>query len=286
MLWQRVLTAALGLPVFLALAYLGSWFLGLAVLALSLVGLTEWFRLAEGCGLHPRRWLGHAAAAVLVAIAAAVGQDRAAWGQLTLVAFALLTVLAMADQMASRAQPGAIANAGALLLGLLYLPFLFSFLIRIRLGWPYLVPLVRTDFAVPLGACWLVMLVLSCWASDTAAYFIGRAWGRRRLCPAISPAKTVEGSVAGLAAATVIAGGLGWCFGLPVGYGLGLGVLIGSVGQVGDLSKSIIKRQAGVKDSGAILPGHGGVIDRFDSLLFAAPVAALYLELLVPYFRL
>ena len=134
--------------------------------------------------------------------------------------------------------------------------------------------------ALPGGAYW-VPVVLGCtWAADTAAYFCGRRWGRTKLAPALSPGKSVEGAVAGIAAAVALAGLVGAVVPAPfggVGGLLGLGLLVAVAGIVGDLAESFVKRQVGAKDSSALLLGHGGLLDRIDSLLAAGMVAYWYL---------
>jgi phosphatidate cytidylyltransferase len=135
------------------------------------------------------------------------------------------------------------------------------------------------------GAALVGFPLLITWLNDTFAYFAGRALGRHKLMPTVSPGKTVEGSVAGLVAgiATAIMVGrvvLGPQLGLvasPIIWGIG-GVLVAAAGQVGDLAESLFKREAGVKDSGKLLPGHGGVLDRFDALFFAIPVSYWFLR--------
>lgn len=127
--------------------------------------------------------------------------------------------------------------------------------------------------AAPRGLAWILIVIVATWIGDTSAYLVGRAWGRRPLLPRVSPRKTVEGSLAGLAGSSLI-GALGvvvFGLGLPVGIGLLVGLTVGAVGQVGDLAESMLKRQANVKDSGDLIPGHGGVLDRIDALLFALP---------------
>jgi len=130
----------------------------------------------------------------------------------------------------------------------------------------------------PPGACWLFLVFAACWAGDSAAYAVGRTWGHRKLWPTVSPGKTVEGALAGLLASIVIVAVLAWVFGVALYFGLALGVLMGVGGQLGDLAESKLKRWAGVKDSGSLLPGHGGVLDRFDSLLVNAPLAYFFLR--------
>ncbi len=136
---------------------------------------------------------------------------------------------------------------------------------RVSLGWP----------PAAYGFGWALAVVLCTWLADTGAYLVGRAAGRRKLSPRISPNKTIEGAVGGLAGAA-LAGALCWStFGLPGGWlaGAGVGIVLGMVGQAGDLAESFVKRQAGVKDSGTMIPGHGGVFDRVDALFVSFPAA-------------
>jgi phosphatidate cytidylyltransferase len=124
-----------------------------------------------------------------------------------------------------------------------------------------------------------LFILFSVWISDSAAYFIGKSFGKHKLAPRVSPKKTWEGAVAGFVGG---AGGflllsLFFLSSLPIMDSIVIGVIIGTVGQIGDLAESQLKRDAGVKDSSALIPGHGGILDRFDSLLFIMPVVALYL---------
>jgi len=289
LLWQRLLTAAIGIPLLLVLVYLGGWYLGAAILLLATLGLAEYFGLAAACGLRPIVWVGYAAGAAVVVATALEGAILPSQGFLAEAALndELAIILASAaiallvQQVVTSAGPVTIANAGATLLGIAYLPVLFSCLLRLRSISLETTWLSHVGMSVPSGACWLFLVIAACWAGDTAAYAIGRAFGRHKLCPDISPGKTVEGAAAALVASVVAAAALGRWFGLSLTYGVILGVMLGVAGQLGDLSKSIMKRQAGVKDSGAILPGHGGILDRFDSLLFSGPIAYYYLRSIV-----
>jgi phosphatidate cytidylyltransferase len=130
----------------------------------------------------------------------------------------------------------------------------------------------------PMGTQWVLFLLLTTFACDTAAFLVGRRWGRRKMAYTISPGKTWEGAGSGLAASVVLGPALVWVLGLPVPWwqGIVMGGLVGIVGQLGDLTESALKRGAQVKDAGAFLPGHGGILDRIDSLLFNVVVLYYY----------
>lgn len=281
----RILTAVAGIPVVLLLLFWpggGPWSAGVAVVC----GVAIWEYAA---GLAGRdiwvHWIALAvyAAAILSSAAGIVGGGSALDA---IVAFLLswnpargevgpglaFAALMAGDLLWARRAP--IRNVGATVLGIAYIPALLSFLILLRT--------LRAPDGRDVGAWAVLCVLLVIWAGDSAAYFVGRAWGRRKAAPAISPNKTWEGVFGGLAASAV-AGGLvvppllGGSA-LAIGAGLAFGALVGAAGQVGDLVESAMKREAGLKDFGALLPGHGGVLDRFDSLLFAAPAAYLLLR--------
>jgi phosphatidate cytidylyltransferase len=137
---------------------------------------------------------------------------------------------------------------------------------RMTLGWT----------PTPHGMAWVLAVVLSTWAGDSAAYIAGRSFGRHKLAPVVSPGKTIEGALGGLLAAMIVTAAVFRVSGVfPAWTGAIVGALIGVSGQIGDLSESFLKRQSGVKDSGDLIPGHGGMLDRVDALLFAFPVTLL-----------
>jgi len=228
------------------------------VALLAAAGAHEWARL---CGLaNPVAWLYAAAAAIAYGALLASGEPAM---RLAFVAAALFWMLVVPIWLArgvDRAQRLALGVAG--------------FVVLI----PAAVALARLQ---PARVLQVLVLV---WVADTAAYFIGRAWGRRKLAPAISPSKTWEGAWGGIAGAvayaiiggTFLTGVRAW----PV-YAV-VALLLGAISIVGDLFESAAKRQAGVKDSGSLLPGHGGILDRVDSATAVLPVAALLLSLLNP----
>jgi phosphatidate cytidylyltransferase len=240
------------------------------------VAAAEFYRLAEARGVRPFTTLGVTAAGALVLLATA----RPSPGDLgppLLGVLLVVTLLSMGGAVWLR-WPGGdpLAAISMTVTGVLYAGATLAF-----------VPLLRALGDVPgAGAGRLAPLafvflpLLTTWVGDSAAYFAGRAWGRTKLAPSVSPGKTVVGAVAGLIGSTLVAAALaGFVLAeLPV-VSVGIftaawiGLLLGAVGQVGDLVESMLKREAGVKDSGHLLPGHGGMLDRVDSLLFAVPTA-------------
>ena len=283
MLRQRVLTAVVGIPLGLVLVCLGGWYLAGVLALVAVGGLREYYRLMAARGIGVYAWLGYPLAVMLMGVVA--GSPRGQEGGQALALEGVLLAAAMAVggawvlSKSMRPRPG--SRLLATLVGHLYVPQLLSYALRLRMLDAPAVQLRGTEVIAPVGLCWVIALLLVIWGLDTAAYAVGKTLGKHKLCPAISPGKTVEGALGALLAAVILTAGLGYWLGLPVGYGVVLGGLLGVVGQAGDLFESMLKRRVGVKDSGALLPGHGGVLDRFDSLLFAAPVAYFYLAVLV-----
>lgn len=262
-LLRRVLTALVLAPLALgAVAAGGVWFAALLVVAVLLCQ-AELFELCEAEGLRPFRPAGFAAGVAVVL--------APLWGPaLAVASLALLGGLA-AELGRRRERP--LANAAALVLGAFYPAALAAWV-----GWLRVAPVPAVGEA---GAAWLTVTALATvWGADTAAYFGGRALGRTPLFPRVSPKKTVEGLAAGVVAAVALAlvlkaaalPFLGWSSAVV------LGVLAGVVGPVGDLTASLFKRSVGAKDTGRLLPGHGGLLDRVDAVLFAVPLMALYLH--------
>ncbi len=177
-----------------------------------------------------------------------------------------------------------VMSAAIMTFGVLYLGGLLSFGVPLREGWLWEPP-VRTGTAERLSnTLFFFYPIVITWIADTAAYFGGRTFGKRKLAPKISPNKTIEGAISALVTATIVAPIYsrwvlpgGWEFDLVPSIGFGL--VVGAFAIVGDLVESALKRECGVKDSGTILPGHGGVLDRLDSLVWAIPTAFFWMAL-------
>ncbi|HXF82990.1 MAG TPA: phosphatidate cytidylyltransferase, partial [bacterium] len=254
-LGPRLLTAAVGLPALLGALWAGGlWWIGVTAL-IGLLGAREYARIR---GLEPR------AGAALLGLGSALYALTVSGGRLAVAAVLTVWVAVVVIETASRlaaAGQGARVLAGPaawLLLGPLYLAAPLAVLVRWRLE-------------QPPGS--LLSFFLIVWANDTAAYCVGIVAGRRRLAPRISPGKSWEGAVAGVAAGALVAAALSRWLGLAAAPAALFGVAVAVASQLGDLLESAMKRAAGVKDSGTVLPGHGGILDRFDGVLLAAPVA-------------
>ncbi|HKQ61416.1 MAG TPA: phosphatidate cytidylyltransferase [Candidatus Polarisedimenticolaceae bacterium] len=263
----RVLTAALLLPILWLTIKLAppALFLGVAFVA---AGLATWecYTLLDGLGLRPFKLLGVlAGGAVVLSFFAADGAAPA----LPLVA---ATIVASTLALVRRPGPREMLDTA---LGTLF-PLLF---VALTLG--YVVGLRRMPNED--GQDLLLLLFLCAICADTAAYYVGSAFGRHRLAPHVSPRKSWEGVAAG-GAGSVLGALLAhvWFYQrLPLGHALALGVLLAASGILGDLAESVIKRAAGAKDSSGLLPGHGGLLDRVDSLLFSAPLLYYYYNVLL-----
>jgi phosphatidate cytidylyltransferase len=159
-------------------------------------------------------------------------------------------------------------NASITLLGILYIGWLFSYLILIR--------------EMTLHGAYLFFLIIAVWACDVTAYLVGTYFGRIKLSPYISPKKTIEGAISGLIVSVIAAAIFSRLIGMSLMHGIILGFVIGIVCQISDLVESLIKRDAGVKDSSNIIPGHGGFLDRMDSFILTAPIMYYYISWFVP----
>ncbi len=266
MLAARVATAAVGIPLGLLVMYIGGLPFAIVVIVAALLGMGELYGALELRGDRPVRALGYITAVAIIGGAAFLPPHaRFPFGAVTL---GLLTIATLATQIVRDADDTSspISNAGATLLGVVYVGWLFSFFIYLRnLDAPGLVAAVGEGFR---GRTGLLFMALACtWSTDTSAYFMGRLIGKHKLAPRVSPGKTVEGSACGFLAAVIVGMLLAMWLHMPLWKGVALGAIIGASGQVGDLCKSVIKREVGIKDFGSLLPGHGGILDRFDSLL-------------------
>lgn len=260
----RSLVALLGIPLMLGMAYLGGFWLAGLVAALSFLGLWEFYGLARSKGLHPLTWWGIAGGLLLVIYLSLRWQS--------LLALLVLWLLLIMSRMVFRDEvEEAISRIGITIMGVLYIPFLFGHML-----------LLRADYSFT-GYKLLFFSMVLVWLCDTGAYFSGMLFGKHPLAPHISPKKSIEGLIGGLLV-TIVAAVLlqkWWLWEISVIDSLILAAGVVVLGTLGDLVESLFKRDAHVKDTGSLLPGHGGILDRFDSMLFVIPFVYWYFRLFV-----
>ena len=267
---QRAISAAVLVPVLLVVLFFGGVVLAAAVALITVLAAMEAFKLLKGAGYTPFASLGMVLALVVVLDAAFPKVLEGSGLLLVAVGIVLAAVASF-----TRIDPKDGLQAWmTTVFGALYVSLL-SFIIRLGQS----APVVPPD--APLNALggergWILLLVLAVWSYDTGAYLVGKNIGRTKFLTHISPSKTIEGLVGGVIATTVVVAVLLWGLGQNPLHALALGPLTALAAQSGDLAESVIKRAAGAKDSGTLIPGHGGMLDRVDSFVFAAPVVTLY----------
>jgi len=269
------LVVVIELPVLLALAYLGGWWLYVVIAFVTLMGMGELYSALIVRGRRPEAGIGYLCALLLLAAAHFAPADL--WAQAALLCLFAAAVGPLAAQFARTGEPGRLRDSAVTTLGVLYIALPMSFLFLLcRLD---IAAAVTGESAGPLKARIGALMVVSAavWLCDTAAWGIGRLFGRAKLAPRLSPNKTVEGALAGGVMAVIATVLVGAWVGLPVVHGLILGILLGIGAQVGDLTESVIKRDLDLRDFGTLLGPHGGMLDTFDGMLFAAPIAWFYL---------
>lgn len=270
------LVVIIEVPVLLGLAYVGGWWLYVAIAFVTLMGMGELYSALIVRGQRPEAAVGYLCA-LLMLLAAEFGSP-ATWPVFFIISVFAATAGPLAAQFLRTGQPERIRDAANTTLGVLLVGFPMSFVLLLC---KFDIPLAVTGesdgrLKARLGA--MLMLSAAVWLSDTAAWGFGKLYGRTKMSPVLSPNKTVEGAVAGsiVAVLSTLIVGVGWV-GLSFTHGIILGLLLGTAAQVGDLAESVIKRDLKIKDFGTLLGPHGGMLDTFDGLLFAAPIAWFYL---------
>ena len=260
MLRQRLITAAIGLPVFLLITWFGNpWFIA-AVAIVATLGSLEFFRITISPKIEPLTYF-----AIIVTVILSISP---LYSTLTKsIVFVCFIIVSLSWLLFLPNKEGSFLKWVWLLGGTVYLGWMLSYWGELR--------------SLANGREWTYLSIFIIMASDTSAYFIGKAWGKHRMAPSISPKKTWEGAIAGLVASIVVAIGLGIVLSLSMNYLflLGFGICIGFLAQIGDLVESLFKRNNGVKDSGTLLPGHGGILDRIGSFVLTG-AAAVFLIML------
>ncbi len=275
---ERALSAAVFVPPLLLVVALGGPWLAALVLVATVVAGVETMRLLRSAGQPAMVGLG-------VAVAVAIVADAAVPAELvgsSAILVALALVLAAVGAFARSDPRDGLASWVATVFGGAYVGML-GFVVRIGSVGPVL-PAGAALAGLGAQRAWVLLLILGVWAYDTGAYLVGRSLGarvgellgRERFLTHISPSKTYAGLIGGLVASTLVIAAMLGALGQPPLHGLLLGPLVGLAAQAGDLAESMLKRAAGAKDSSHLIPGHGGLLDRVDSFLFAGPVLTLY----------
>lgn len=272
----KVLTAVLAIPVVIALLCLGGIPLFSVVTVAMLLGMHEFYRSVRLKEIYAFEFGGYLCAVGIAAVTHFASYDPAYRSGVITACLAGSVLLTMVAQFWRPPGTSVIANSGATVFGVVWIALLFSFMLRLRM-----LPLSEISPIIPEGgfrdrAGILFLVILTVCLQDSAAQITGMLFGRHRPWPNISPGKSLEGCIGGFTVAVVTCTVAGTLMGLPTLELAGLGIVLGVFGQLGDFCKSMIKRELGIKDFGTLIPGHGGVLDRFDSLLFTMPIAYLY----------
>lgn len=262
MLGKRVLFAAIGVLFIILLFYLGGWFLNLSVLIIAIIGMRELYNAFIFKDHHPNQMAGYTSFVLFLFFH---------WlfeGKYDLV-FILAEVL-LAVSLPVFVKTMMPIDSAVTMLGFFYPGLILVFAIALK------------EQTLAYKNYLLILTLFGNFSTDTFAYFAGKKFGKRKLCPSISPKKTIEGSIGGLAGSVLIVLLVGYIISniynihIEMIHLLMLGLLTGIFSQLGDLSASVIKRYCGIKDFGHLMPGHGGILDRIDSLLFSIPVVYIY----------
>ena len=257
----RGLTILLTAPIIVACTYYGGFSFLILLLALSIVAVNEFYNLMMKKGYAPAYVIGNVITASFIIFAYyALKKD---WEPAQSAILTLAAIGAFIAGVFLKREKDTIIDIAVTIMGMIYVGWFFSYLMFIR---------SLTDHGG-----YLFFLMFAIWAMDITAYLAGKLFGKTLLVPSISPKKTWEGAIAGFIVCLIAS----WIFsetaGLKIGEALVLGAIIGVVGQFSDLIESLIKRDAGVKDSSNIVPGHGGVLDRIDSFVLTAPIMYYYI---------
>lgn len=261
----RIISGLIMVPL-VAVLYFGSYWLAAACIFVGFVGVREFYNGFRAMNVHPSSGIGYVALFILYLLNGLYpGSDHLllAW---------LAGVIMAGSLYMFNVQKHTPFDAMATIIGVIYIEFFSFHMVLIdQLGGPYRILI------------WLT--VLSAFGSDIFAYFTGVFFGKHKMCPHLSPKKTIEGAVGGIIGAGAACGIFGWFFS-PQFFGncLIIGILGAAVSMCGDLTASAYKRKMGIKDYGNLIPGHGGIMDRFDSLLFTAPFVYYYIVIILIHF--
>jgi len=266
MLKKRVITGLCGIPLLIAIVWFGEPWFTILVAIWGLLAVFEFYKMVAASKAPPLTYFG------LIWTLLFILSPHFDYDTLTPLLLTSAVILPLIWLLVRPQKEGAFAGWAWTIAGLLYIGWLLSYLVALR--------------GQPDGRNWVFLALFATFASDTAAFFIGRALGKHHLAPSISPGKTWEGTIAGVFGAIIVS----LLFILPTplslhlnwGQAILLGLLVSIFGQLGDLVESLFKRNMGVKESGRLIPGHGGFLDRMDSVVFASIVVYYYVIWIIP----
>jgi phosphatidate cytidylyltransferase len=263
MLKQRVITALLGILLLIAAIWFGEPWFTILVAIWGVLAVFEFYRLVAASKVPPLTYFG------LIWTLLFILSPHFDYEIITPILLTSAVIISLIWLLLRPQKETAFAGWAWTIAGILYVGWLLSYLVALRNIDPV---------NLEVGRNWVFFALFTNFGSDTAAFFVGRTWGKHHLAPSISPGKTWEGTVAGVFGAIIVSLGVDALFNLPLGYGQAvlLGLLVSIFGQLGDLVESLLKRNMGVKESGKLMPGHGGLLDRMDSVVFAGVVVYYY----------
>ncbi len=267
----RIIVSIIAIPLIIAAFYYGKIPFLVFTLGIALISFWEFTELVKKKGIHPNFYFGLFSVAVIITNTYFDFTDF----KIIIIGISILVLLTELF----RNKSSAIMNSGATFLGIIYLGLFSSSVLSIREFFN------SSEMLYSEGGYLIISIIVAIWVCDSAAFFLGTAFGKHKLFPRVSPNKSWEGAIAGFVFAifTMIAAKAIVLDVISLTDAIVIGIIVGTIGQLGDLVESLIKRDAGVKDSSNIIPGHGGVFDRFDSLLFAAPSVYLYMYLFIEF---
>jgi phosphatidate cytidylyltransferase len=289
----RIIVAVIAVPLIVGITILGGWWFGCFAFALAVLALREFYDLALHTSASPNYVVGYVGTLLIAACFFATERIEPRVQAIAFPAFFLLFTLFVLIVELMRNTPHPLWNAGLTGFGVMYVGAFLTSLIGLRVmfsGEGLMLPMFA---AIPFAdrpaqadqwGAWLVFATfIGIWTCDSMAFFAGKAFGRNKLFERVSPNKSWEGAVVGFLSSSAAFVGLAYYLlpFLPLVHAAIIGALIGIIGQFGDLVESLFKRDAGVKDSSNIIPGHGGVYDRFDGAMFVAPVVYVYVKVLL-----
>jgi phosphatidate cytidylyltransferase len=269
-LTKRIIVAVFGIPLIFFLTFQGGWYFFSLIVIIAVVSQLEFYQIQKKKNINPQIVTG-IITGLLILSGVQLGLLR-----YTAIMVTFTMVFILAGEM-FRNHRNASANIGVTMLGIFYIPFFLSSLIFLRAFSDEIFTTTSNS-----GFKFIIVLLASIWICDTFAYSFGSKIGRHKLFEKVSPNKSMEGAIAGLVGSLLTYGMVKFFGILPIDWltSVILGLVVGFLGQIGDLVESWFKRDAGVKDTSALLPGHGGMLDRFDSLIFISPIMFITMQLL------